>query len=253
MASTVQSFPFLSLSSYTHTATYTGMRRPVMRYVHRYLIVTKTIGKEYENVPKFLQLLYNIWFAPYRRKASNDSSGFEHVFVGERKDGMITGFHNWLQFWHEERKRELKFLSRMGHSTNRSHTDQLVTLKFRWKGDLKPCGSVFVGVSPEFEVALYSLCFFLNRESMRVRCGPYHVEIKTFRMGSGRRAKIGTAFPKQIRRFNKRVKGAVKHLHGSSRSKKKKNQGRGGYGCYHCGKTNHKPSQCWKAYPHLRY
>jgi poly(U)-specific endoribonuclease len=220
-----------------------------MRYVHRYLLATKTIEREYENIRNFLQLLYKIWFAPYRRRAANDSSGFEHVFVGERKRGKVTGFHNWLQFYHEERKRELKFLSRMGHTTNQVHTDQLVTLKFRWKGDLKPCGSVFVGVSPEYEVALYSLCFFLGKETMRARCGPYHVEIKTFRMGSGKRAKIGTAFPKQIRRYNKKVKNAVKHLHGSTGGRRKNKNG----GCHHCGKTNHKPSQCWTAYPHLRY
>ena len=74
--------------------------------------------------------------------------------MGERKDGKVTGFHNWLQFWHEERKRD-KFLSY--GSLDKLFADQLVTLKFRWKGDLK-LAAVSVGVSPEFEVALYSLC-----------------------------------------------------------------------------------------------
>jgi hypothetical protein len=42
------------------------------------------------------QLLYEIWFEPYRRFKTNDSSGFEHVFVGEESRGKITGLHNWV-------------------------------------------------------------------------------------------------------------------------------------------------------------
>lgn len=42
-------------------------------------------------------LIFDLWLAPYRRVRDNDSSGFEHVFVGEEKDGKITGLHNWVQ------------------------------------------------------------------------------------------------------------------------------------------------------------
>jgi len=38
-----------------------------------------------------------------------DSSGFEHVFVGEVKKGQIIGCHNWIQIYNEERKGRLNY------------------------------------------------------------------------------------------------------------------------------------------------
>lgn len=39
-----------------------------------------------------------------------DSSGFEHVFVGETKTGSeIIGFHNWLQFYLQEKHGHLDY------------------------------------------------------------------------------------------------------------------------------------------------
>lgn len=38
-----------------------------------------------------------------------DSSAFEHVFVGEVKNGEVIGFHNWLTFCLLESKRSLDY------------------------------------------------------------------------------------------------------------------------------------------------
>ena len=61
------------------------------------------------NVGAFKQQLHQMWFSAYRREIQNDSSGFEHVFVGEARDGQVIGLHNWIQFSNEEQKRNLNY------------------------------------------------------------------------------------------------------------------------------------------------
>ena len=48
-----------------------------------------------------------LWFTLYRREAANDSSAFEHVFLGEVRDGKVIGLHNWLTLLREERLGDL--------------------------------------------------------------------------------------------------------------------------------------------------
>jgi hypothetical protein len=51
-----------------------------------------------------------------------------------------------------------------------------------------------IGVSPEFEMAIYSLCFLNGNENNHVQLGPYRCNVKCFSFGSGDRAKIGSVF-----------------------------------------------------------
>lgn len=69
---------------------------------------------------------------------------------------------------------------------------QLLTVQFEWNGVLKSLSSTLIGVSPEFEIALYTLCFYLGEEDNHIQLGPYPVNIKCYRMG---RDKIGSVFP----------------------------------------------------------
>ena len=41
---------------------------------------------------------------------------------------------------------------------------QLVTIQFKWDGLVKHMGSSFIGVSPAFELALYTLCYLAGEE-----------------------------------------------------------------------------------------
>lgn len=56
--------------------------KTVLSY-HRWLSKNKKIAGDMNDFKKKLD---SIWFGLYRRQIHNDSSGFEHVFLGEEKD-----------------------------------------------------------------------------------------------------------------------------------------------------------------------
>ncbi|XP_065619171.1 uncharacterized protein LOC136063149 [Quercus suber] len=122
---------------------------------------------------------------------------FYHVFVGEikqRGEQEVSGFHNWLQFYLEEAKGRVDyqgyiFPRRRGQTPD--YETQLLTVQFEWNGVLKSVSSMFVGVSPEFEVALYALCFYMGGEDNYIQLGPYPVNIKCYHLGD----RIGSVFP----------------------------------------------------------
>lgn len=64
-----------------------------IRYVHQYLA---TLGKIGATEKEFKEKMYDLWFEPYTRVAKNDSSGFEHVFMGEevrQRDNTCFAIH----------------------------------------------------------------------------------------------------------------------------------------------------------------
>ncbi|KAJ3143995.1 hypothetical protein HK101_002898 [Irineochytrium annulatum] len=138
-----------------------------MQYVHKYLNHRNLFRGDGQ---QFKRELHRIWFELYRRVVNNDSSSFEHTFVGETKQGSVVGFHNWIMFALEEGKGNVDYRgfilprSRQGkgmHPTGREH---VLSLQMAWRGDVKPVSTFLIGVSPEFEMALYTLCFFAGPE-----------------------------------------------------------------------------------------
>ena len=181
------------------------MNTAPMQYCHKYCHAHKP-----DVVPAslsgFKKLLQKIWFDLYRRNRNgrNDSSGFEHVFVGEIKDGKVSGMHNWIQLYLEERKGDLDYQGYIKpKSRNDAPTDgddRILTLQFLWKGVPKSVGSSFMGTSPEFEMAIFTLCFLAGEEEnvVVINTGEgeeYEVKIKCFTMA---RDKIGTSFPEAL-------------------------------------------------------
>eukprot|EP00076_Gallus_gallus_P024605 XP_015146851.1 poly(U)-specific endoribonuclease-B isoform X2 [Gallus gallus] len=168
----------------------------VMKLAHEYLL-KKKLAKP--NLADFKYQLYDIWFQLYPRKEGDrpDSCGFEHVFVGETRRGkQILGLHNWVQFYLQEKHKQIDYKGYIArkNKTRPDRDDQVLSIQFSWKGSVKPIGSTFIGVSPEFEFALYTIIFLLSEERVTrktVKIEEYELQIVVCRHGRH----IGTAYP----------------------------------------------------------
>lgn len=80
----------------------------VLQHTRNFLIQKGKIGKD----PKeFRDLLKQIWFNMYSRGGGKiGSSGFEHVFLAEIKNGQLSGLHNWLYFNIQELANKANYL-----------------------------------------------------------------------------------------------------------------------------------------------
>jgi poly(U)-specific endoribonuclease len=172
----------------------------VMKICHKYCN-----GQNPSRVPEdeqsFKKLLHTIWFETYNRQRGGreDSSGFEHVFVGEIKDDQVSGFHNWIMFYLEEKRGHVDYrgyIKPRGGGEEHDDDDYILTLQFKWKGVEKFVGSSFVATSPEFEFALYTLCFLAGEEenfiNLNTGSDTFGITVKCYRMDG---SKIGTSFP----------------------------------------------------------
>lgn len=171
-------------------------RTAPIKYLHKYLSSKGIFSEDYQ---EFKKLLSNLWFGLYCRGGTTSSSAFEHVFVGEIKQRgeEVSGFHNWIQFYLEEAKGRVDYQGYIFPRRRREIPDcdtQLLTVQFEWHGILKSVSTTLVGGSPEFEIALYTLCFFVGVEDNHVQLGPYTVNIKCYRFGD----KIGSVFPVSV-------------------------------------------------------
>ncbi|XP_056461499.1 uridylate-specific endoribonuclease A [Gadus chalcogrammus] len=154
----------------------------------------------YASEEDFLQDLKMMWFGLYSRNNNKkDSSGFEHIFAGEIKGGKISGFHNWVQFYLLEKQGLLNYYSHSFDGPWTSYPDVL-GMQFQWDGYFKQVGSAIMGCSPEFDFAMYSLCY-ITRPGKRcyLSLGGKQLIIQTYTWdnssyGDGKKY-IGSAFP----------------------------------------------------------
>merc|ERR1719505_494212 len=72
-----------------------------------------------------------------------------------RGDKEVIGFHNWIQFYLQEKAGAVDYKGFMSSDRN----PHLMTIQFAWRGETKPKGSMLIGTSPEFELALYTVCY----------------------------------------------------------------------------------------------
>jgi poly(U)-specific endoribonuclease len=183
------------------------MQTAPMQYCHKYCCANK------EDIPsdpdEFIELLYGIWFGLYKRSRGGrpDSSGFEHVFVGEIKNDKVSGFHNWVYFYLEELKGNVNYKGyikpRGRENAETNEDDHVLTLQFEWHGVEKFVGTSFIGVSPEFEMALYTMCFIVGEEEnvldIDMVTDVFKLKCKVYTYAED---KIGTSFVEALEHYD---------------------------------------------------
>lgn len=154
----------------------------------------------YATEEEFVYDLKMMWFGLYSRNNNKlDSSGFEHIFAGEVKGGKVSGFHNWIQFYLLEKQGLLNYYSHSFNGPWTSYPDVL-GMQFKWDGYFKQVGSAVIGCSPEFDFAIYSLCYITRPgKQCRLSLGGKELIIQTYTWdkttyGDGKKY-IGSAFP----------------------------------------------------------
>lgn len=180
------------------------MQTGPMQFCHSYCRVHAKSKDVPSDTGGFKKLLHRIWFDLYYRERNGgkpDSSGFEHVFVGEIRDEKVSGFHNWIRFYLEEQKGNVDYRGyikprgRNNHTAETDGDDNILTLQFTWNGYEKFVGTSFIGVSPEFELALYTMCFLTGEGSNDVDIDTgtdkFQLDVKVHTIA---RDKIGTTY-----------------------------------------------------------
>ncbi|XP_029055742.2 uridylate-specific endoribonuclease B-like isoform X1 [Osmia bicornis bicornis] len=169
------------------------MKADVILHVMNFLSVK---GFFENNSLIYKNILKEIWFHLYSRsKGINGSSGFEHVFVGERKPRKgITGLHNWISFSSGEL---LNTINYFGFSHNMELSDKMGILETYFTyGNKRKMSTIFIGTTPELEVALYTLCFFARpNKRCNVSFTKFKFSIQTYVLHSNNKKFVASAFP----------------------------------------------------------
>lgn len=145
------------------------------------------------------------WFDQYQYpKTGFIRTGFKHTFVGEIIKERVVGFHNWVQVYLEGKSLPKRFIY---NESITSCPPAIETFSFRWNNAIKGRHSIFLGTSPELEIALYTLCFVTRRDTdctVEIAGKPQIIVTRTFKDYQNKRATrtlkgqlmtIETAFP----------------------------------------------------------
>lgn len=152
--------------------------------------IRQTMTKE-----RFECKLRDMWFAGHAK-------GFVHVFVGEKKADEFQGLHNWYQFYLEQEKNTIAIDSINSIEFSYNTEPNLMRLKFKWDTLEKLSAdktSMFVGTSPAFEFALFSVCSLAFKEVVEKKqctCQIHNSQLKLMDIDStSYSGRVYTAYP----------------------------------------------------------
>lgn len=127
-----------------NTWTNTSVFNLAFNYLHQ---------KGYErahDIDALKEFLWNMWFGTYSRcDGPLGSSGWEHVFIGEWKDRIVDGQHNWQRYYLLQKSNLIRYYGYYSHVANLTGT-----FKYKWDSETKRKGGFLIGTSPAFDFSL---------------------------------------------------------------------------------------------------
>ncbi|XP_014469480.1 PREDICTED: poly(U)-specific endoribonuclease homolog isoform X2 [Dinoponera quadriceps] len=169
----------------------------VMATAMRFLADKSFIRQDYY---EYKDTLRRIWFNLFSRgQGKIGSTGFEHVFMAETRqtdsNTEVLGLHNWIYFNAEEMKRHVDYLGYI-NKVDLGNKGSIVKVHAKFNGHDKPVTALFVGTSPELEMALYTVCFYVRPDGKcPVSLGGTKFNIVTYRFRYRGKDLVGTAYP----------------------------------------------------------
>ncbi|KAJ2947933.1 hypothetical protein O0L34_g9726 [Tuta absoluta] len=157
----------------------TGPIRSLMNF-----LVSKGLTQLNE-YPEQVELLKKIWFTKYARHWTGlckCSCAFENIFMAELKGNDVLGLHSWLFFAKRELDHKANYL---GYIDKLDLSGKGLILKqHSVLSETKdaPELTMFVGTSPELEMALYTMCFMTRPDrpcKLRYNNVPFTIQTKT--------------------------------------------------------------------------
>ncbi|XP_075973577.1 uncharacterized protein LOC142974889 [Anticarsia gemmatalis] len=169
------------------------MSTTVMRHLMTFL---KNKGYVTPDPKQQRDFVKQMWFNLYSRgKGKIGSSGFEHTFVSELKNGGVSGLHNWVYFSREEAANRANYLGWMKH-VELGDKGAVLKYHFSQQGVDKPVNTMFLGTSPELEMALYTLCYVTRVDNdCKLKLSNNDVNIVTYNYRYRSKNLVGSAFP----------------------------------------------------------
>lgn len=156
--------------------------------------IAETSGRLYSDRSWFAHLK-ELWFRPFRSGSSPSRSGFEHVFLGEKKGSKVGGLHWW--YFYAKKENEIKYGGvSYGNVERGDAVPDIATMAFTWTVDgntiFKKKGGFFVGPSVEGLMAMGTVRAAADTPSKCVIEG-LEIDLKMFKSEDKR--SINTFYP----------------------------------------------------------
>lgn len=171
-------------------------------------------GREFSSA-RWYKILMDIWFTQFTQTSGKDLSAFEHVVVGEQKQGKVSGYHFWYKYYLDDSNAllnsdDIEYLGLKGSNQAENRlVPEVSTLSYKWdafdydREEYRPLykkiGGFFNGCSVEGLMALGTVRFLgEGRAPKEATINNALYNMKVFRSSNGKHMR--TFYPEFVRK-----------------------------------------------------